>query len=544
MVSPGGWLRAFVGTSDMGTMVAEYDWSATPLGPPAEWSAELRAVVRMCLSTRFPVLVVVGPEMIKIYNDGYRTMLGSEKHPRALGAPAKEIWSEIWDVVGPLFDRVYETGEATWSEDQLLVIERNGYPEDCYFTFSYSPVIDDDGTVTGVVDIATETTEAVTTHERLSCLADLTSTLVEADSVTDVCLQATRVLSRWPAAVRAVDVHLGVDGRLILVASNRRRNHTEIDPAVGDGRSVLDALAEQGPVDRPVDEVVVPLGGSPDGAVGAMALALNPQRPFDAGYFEFVALIARAVGAALDRAYRHALEVDEYRHIGETLQRAMLQPASDFTTVTARYLPATGNLAVGGDWYDVIELSGERRAIVVGDCVGHGLDAAAAMSQLRSAARAMLLQGSGPAATLNGLDLFARSIDDAFCTTAVCMVVDRAEHTITYARAGHPYPLVSTAEGPEWLDGGAGPPLGFLPSPQHTSTVYHYTPGDVLVVCSDGLIERRGEDIDAGFERLARHVARFQEQTVQDIADELIAELLPETPADDVVLVVKRLTGR
>ncbi len=95
--------------------------------PASAWAPELQAAVRMCLSTRFPVLIVAGPELIKIYNDGYREMLGTEKHPRALGAPAREIWAEVWDVIGPLLDHVRTTGEPTWSEDFPLRIERNHY---------------------------------------------------------------------------------------------------------------------------------------------------------------------------------------------------------------------------------------------------------------------------------------------------------------------------------------------------------------------------------------------------------------------------------
>lgn len=538
--APAAWLRQFAGTSEMGSRVAELDWASTPLGPPETWSAELRAAVRMCLSTRFPVLVVAGPDMRKIYNDGYRDMLGSGKHPGALGAPAAEVWSEIWDIVGPLFDHVYETGEATWSQDERLVMDRNGYPEETYFTFSYSPVLDDDGRVSGVIDIAAETTSAVTTHEQLRCLTELGSAVVDSEDVTDICARAAAALSAWTSVVRTADVYLRVDDLLLLTASNRRGNDLAAAPTIDE--TALPRSARLPPGDRPVAEVAVPLGARHGHqAAGAMVLALNEQRPFDAEYSQFVELAANAVGAALDRAQRHAMEVDEYRRIGDTLQQAMLEPAADFETVAARYLPATGGLAVGGDWYDVVQLSDGRRGLFVGDCVGHGLDAAAAMSQLRAAARAMLLQGHDPAQTLEGLDVFARSIPDAFNTTAVCMVVDPRDGHLTYARAGHPYPLVVDATGVSWLDAAGGPPLGFAPEPGYTNATHELAPDDLIVLYTDGLIERRDESIDEGFARLERSVAGLRGEPVQRVPDVLLGDLLPDVPTDDVVVVVKRV---
>lgn len=541
--STGEWIQTVDDGSEMGRLVAGFDWASTSLGPPENWSAELRAAVRTCLSTRFPVLVVGGDEMVQIYNDGLRRMLGSDKHPGALGAPAPETWSETWDAVGPMFAHVYETGRPTWSENQRLVIERNGFAEECFFTFSLSALRDDEGSVTGAVAMATETTASMVAHERLSCLTELTSALVQAEDVTDVCLRATDVMSRWSSSVRAADIYLRVDEQLILIASNRRNVRPTLDPSITERPSTLHVQRDGRELALPLTEVAVPLGGSAGAAVGAMALALNRNRPFDAGYTQFVDLAARSVGSALDRALRHATEVDEYRRIGDTLQQAMLEPASNFTTVIARYLPATGNLAVGGDWYDVISLPGNRRALVVGDCVGHGLNAAAAMSQLRSAARAMLLHGNDPAETLNGLDLFSRSVPGAQYATAACMIVEPGALKLTYARAGHPYPLVVGSAGTAWLEEAGGPPLGFLPEPDHSNAVHELQGDEIIVLYSDGLIERRGESIDTGLHRLAAETSRLRHLPVDDIADGLLAGLLPDTPDDDVVLVVKQVAG-
>jgi serine phosphatase RsbU (regulator of sigma subunit) len=247
------------------------------------------------------------------------------------------------------------------------------------------------------------------------------------------------------------------------------------------------------------------------------------------------------IGAALDRSYQQAVEVGTYRRISDTLQAAMLKPASDLPTVAARYMPAEGNLSVGGDWYDVIDLGADRRALVVGDCVGHGLEAAAAMSQLRSAARAMLLDSRGPGDTLDGLDLFARSVDGAFCATVAIAVIARGSRSLTYARAGHLPPLVVGPDGYRRLDGATGPPLGTISGTVHAEAVEQLGGDEVLLLFSDGLVERRGEVIDDGLARLGAAAEGAYGASVQELADHLLGELLGDGHEDDVVLVVKQL---
>lgn len=534
------WLDRFRGRSEMGTRVADHDWASTSLGSAREWPTEWRAAVQMCLSTPFPVLVVLGPERIKIYNDGYTPILGTEKHPQALGAPAETIWQEIWADIGPYFDSVYETGEPAWFEDEGLVIDRNGFMEECYFRWAYSAIFDDAGRVTGLIDIVTETTAAIISQRRLSCLTDLDGALATAGSVTDVCTRATAALSRWRPVVQTADIYLNVDDDLILAATTRRR--TAPVPTLADGPDIVHSNERLAPSDRPVRKVTIPVGGeSTSGSLGAIVLTLNEQRPFDAQYVQFVELVAAAIGAGLERARNHAIEVDEYRHIGDTLQQAMLEPASNFRTVAARYLPASGNLAVGGDWYDVIQLPTGKRGLVVGDCVGHGLEAAAAMSQLRAASRAMLLQGLSPAETLNALHQFSDSVAGAFNATAVCMVVDPAEGELTYARAGHPFPLVVTADGPIWLDDVGGPPLGFAVEACYEDSVRRLALDDLIVLYSDGLIERRGESIEDGFRRLEEVAAGMHGTGAEDAVDHILEAILPHTPGDDVVVVVKQV---
>ncbi|WP_236552578.1 PAS domain-containing sensor histidine kinase [Belnapia sp. F-4-1] len=148
----------------MGALMRSLDWSQSPLGPPEGWPASLRTVVGLMLASRFPMFVAWGPQLGFLYNDGYEPILGA-KHPRAMGRPFQEVWAEIWPDILPLVDRAL-AGEATWAEDMHLVMQRHGYPEDTWYTFSYSPVRDEDGTVAGMFCVCTETSGRILADRR------------------------------------------------------------------------------------------------------------------------------------------------------------------------------------------------------------------------------------------------------------------------------------------------------------------------------------------------------------------------------------------
>src|SRR3954469_2177261 len=147
-------------THGMAARVRAFNWSSTPLGLMDRWPAELRIAVDICLNSRFPMFVWWGAELINIYNDGYVPMLG-KRHPAALGRRARDSWDDIWSVVGPQADAVMTRGEATWNERVRLVMERKGFWEDTYFTWSYSPIRDKSGNVKGLFCAVTEETEHV-----------------------------------------------------------------------------------------------------------------------------------------------------------------------------------------------------------------------------------------------------------------------------------------------------------------------------------------------------------------------------------------------
>ena len=154
------------GGGEMGALMRAHDWSTSPLGDPAGWPDALKTVVALMINSRYPMFVAWGPELAFLYNDGYRPIFGA-KHPHTLGLPFKQVWAEIWDDILPLIERAL-AGEATFNEDLHLVMERNGYPEDTWYSFSYSPVRDENGAIAGMFCACTETTEQVLNRRRLA----------------------------------------------------------------------------------------------------------------------------------------------------------------------------------------------------------------------------------------------------------------------------------------------------------------------------------------------------------------------------------------
>ena len=139
----------FPGGGGIGALVRDFDWSVTPLGNPENWPQSLKTIVRVMLTSRFAMWMGWGPELTFLYNDAYARMTLGKKHPWALGKPSRQVWAEIWEDIGPRIQRVLDTGEATWEEALLLFLERSGYREETYHTFSYSPLHGDDGCVAG-----------------------------------------------------------------------------------------------------------------------------------------------------------------------------------------------------------------------------------------------------------------------------------------------------------------------------------------------------------------------------------------------------------
>jgi signal transduction histidine kinase/DNA-binding response OmpR family regulator/serine phosphatase RsbU (regulator of sigma subunit) len=311
-----------------GKRLIAFDWASHPLGPLASWPLELRTLVATSLVSRFPVVLFIGEELSLIYNDGYIPMLG-EKHPRALGAPGSAVWSEIWDVVGPMLESVVRTGVPTWSDDLMLMLASSGRPEERYFTFTYSPIIAATGAIYGVFCAVTETTERVVGERRLMTLNALAAEVMGKRLAADVVTGAVDVCTAHDADVPFVAVYVqdpdtreatlraatpGIAGQLSKYAGSasawgfpERFAHgahavqTITDPL----RSLMPAI-DRAPAER---AALMPLtDGSGAQPVGLLVLGLNPHRPFDRQYEGFCSLLADQLSAALANARSHEIE--------------------------------------------------------------------------------------------------------------------------------------------------------------------------------------------------------------------------------------------
>ena len=183
---------------ELGRLIQEFDWSSTPLGPMEEWPASLKTMVRVLETSRFAMWMGWGEELTFFYNDAYAKMTLGKKHPWALGKPSKQVWAEIWDDIGPRIQQVLKSGVATWDEALLLFLERSGYREETYHTFSYSPLPGDDGRISGHLCVVTEDTDRVVGERRLKTLRASASELNSTINEQDVCSAIDALPERKP----------------------------------------------------------------------------------------------------------------------------------------------------------------------------------------------------------------------------------------------------------------------------------------------------------------------------------------------------------
>jgi serine phosphatase RsbU (regulator of sigma subunit)/anti-sigma regulatory factor (Ser/Thr protein kinase) len=286
-----------------------------------------------------------------------------------------------------------------------------------------------------------------------------------------------------------------------------------------------------------VTGIGAPVSGEDLGAT--VWLEMDPPRRMSTEDHNHIAQLCASISHAVLRARAYDLQ----RTVALTLQRSLLGPSEMPAGFAARYSPAVGPLEVGGDWYDVVELDGNKVGVVVGDCIGKGLAAATVMGQLRSACRALLLQAKGPAEVLAALDDFAMLTPQAECTSVFCAVIDQGCGHVEYSAAGHPPGVLVHADHTvELLTGAHSAPLATIAGAHRPRAEAYLRPGSVLAVYTDGLVERRREHLDTGIDRLTAAVAVAMRLDDEDaMAAEVLERSLPATGhADDVALLLYR----
>jgi PAS domain S-box-containing protein len=251
-------------------------------------------------------------------------------------------------------------------------------------------------------------------------------------------------------------------------------------------------------------------------------------------------LLVTVLISHLSLAMQHVRQFESARETSLTLQRAMLPPVQPPPGFTVRYEPAVPPLQIGGDWYDVLPIGEHHIGIVVGDCVGRGLPAAAIMGQLRSSARALLINGAEPAVLLEQLDSAASLIPNAYCTTVFLAILDTETGVLQYSNAGH-MPAVLAGPDPATttlLTDAASVPLAVRRKEPRPQTTHVLPPGSTLMLFTDGLVERKHESIDDGIARAADVVAQTMALPLDTVADAVLRKLAPAAGYDDDVAMV------
>lgn len=316
---------------EMAAAIAATDWNDTVLGPASAWSQSLTTIIRLMITSRYAMWLGWGPDLAFFYNDAYAPTLGV-KHPSALGQPASQVWAEVWKDIGPRAASVMQTGTATWDEGLLLLLERSGYPEETYHTFSYSPLPDDDGTVAGLLCVVTEETQRVIGERRLDTLRSLGTALSAVQSEPEVMDAVQQSLAHNSRDLPFALIYLRDEatGQLRRTAGIGWTGDAVAPAFLSDAADfpfpVIEILAGRekhgvfdvsglhglatGAWDRPPrDIVVVPIAqqGQPRPA-GLFIAGINPHRPLDEAYAGFIELVAAQIASGLGAAWAYEAE--------------------------------------------------------------------------------------------------------------------------------------------------------------------------------------------------------------------------------------------
>jgi len=306
------------GDGEMRRRIREFDWSRHVLGNPAQWPQSLKTVIRIMLDSRYAMWMGWGSGLTFFCNDAYSRDTLGKKHSWALGRPAREVWAEIWGDIGPRIESVLKTGKATWDEGLLLFLERSGYLEETYHTFSYSPLYDDQGKMGGMLCVVTEETKRVISERRMEILRELAANTPLARTMDEAYERFVQTLEACAADVPFALAYLFDESRTQLslksgvrISLNTQNIPAEIWPMaemLSSGKPILvsDLTSANGKFshiqwpEQAHSAVVLPIPGTDTAhPMGAIVFGISPRRAFDNDYEGFFQLVAAQLATAL-----------------------------------------------------------------------------------------------------------------------------------------------------------------------------------------------------------------------------------------------------
>ncbi|WEH43570.1 SpoIIE family protein phosphatase [Streptomyces sp. AM 2-1-1] len=409
----------------------------------------------------------------------------------------------------------------------IPVTHRDGHR--LWVTATFNQVQDPDTDRTVIVGTFRDVSAEHFAIQRETALAALSTRLSQAPSLPDALDGSLEELKKLWRARQVTAVVFGAGDEPALTCTDASLTWQEL-PA--ERRQMLSGLREQPALSAvPGQGEATVVLEHPEGLL-VVWVDLGEQRPFTGEDQLLLSLLAGHIAQGLVRAH----QIDQQRETAIALQRAILGPSRLPDGFAVRYEPATRPLEVGGDWYDTIALPDGRIGIVVGDCVGRGLEAASVMGQLRSACRALLLQDVGPAQALMALDQFAAGVPGAVCTTVFCGVLDTETGQLTYSSAGHPPGILVQPDGSiQLLEGGRSLPLAVRPGnprPEESCTI---SARSTLLLYTDGLVERRRRPLSAGIDQAGEALQDGRDTAIDDLATDVMSRLAPAGGYDDDV---------